>query len=485
VTERARPSPGELILLAALLVLGAALRWYGLDSLPWEQDELYTLRDAKDLGAGAARGGLPGIAARPVYYFLQHLLLQVGSATPFAMRLAPFAFGVAGLAVTWILARRLSGVTGAAVATLMVAVSPWHLYASQFARYWTLVYLLAAAAYLLLPPSRDRDAPGGYLATLAVMFLGALTHPTFVFPMVGFVLTLHLVDAAGRVAWRWPTRRAWIFLWTPLVLGLGGYMAWLMASGSGGSTGDGAGRGLAASLRLVPAMVQWIAPTIAAAAVVGILALAAGDPGERRRWGILALAGSGTSVLLLALASFRTDVYADYGMAALPLLYVSVGVGVDRLAGLAPARAPWIASGLALVLLGGVLPETASHLSDGTRFDYRPAFGWLEQHADGRLVVGWPTSQQRAYAPGLRFRELHPDPRFLEDLLAAEGGFWLVSSYHRRGLVLGGAPLTAWILGHCRTIQVTERPRLDYRSYRVELAWCGDEPVASGTGGTE
>src|SRR5690606_31364865 len=394
--------------------------------------------------------------------------------SPFAMRLAPFAFGVAGLLVTWVLARRLAGVTGAAVATLMVAVSPWHLYASQFARYWTLVYLLAGAAYLLLPRALDRDAPGGYLAGLAVLVLGTLTHPTFVFPMVGFILALHSLDASGRVGWRWPTRPAWMYLWGPLVLVLGGYATWLMMSGQGGAAGNGQGRGLAASLRLLPAMVEWLAPTIAAAVAVAMVGLASGEPGARRRWGRLVLAGSVSAVAILAAASFRTDVYADYGMAALPLLFVSVGVGVDRLAALAPARHGLFAGGLALVLLGGVLPETVSHLSDGTRFDYRPAYGWLEANADGRLVVGWPSAQQRAYAPGVRFRELRHDRRFLDEALASEGGFWLVSSHHRRGLILGGAPVTDWIRTHCRTTMVTERPRLDYRSYRVELAWCGD-----------
>jgi hypothetical protein len=198
---------------------------------------------------------------------------------------------------------------------------------------------------------------------------------------------------------------------------------------------------------------------------------------------VLALAGSASGLALLAVASFRTDVYADYGMAALPLLYASLGVGVDRLAALAPARQGLLAGGFTLVLLGGVLPETVSHLSDGTRFDYRPALRWLEANAGDRLVVGWPSAQQRAYAPGLRYRELRHDRRFLEEALAAEGGFWLVSSHHRRGLILGGEPVTDWIRTHCRATMVTERPRLDYRSYRVELAWCGDPLPTAPAGG--
>src|SRR5690606_36393191 len=111
---------------------------------------------------------------------------------------------------------------------------------------------------------------------------------------------------------------------------------------------------------------------------VAMAGLASGEPGARRRWGWLALAGSVSAVGILAVASFRTDVYADYGMAALPLLYVSLGVGVDRLAALAPARHALLAGGITLALLGGVLPETVSHLSDGTRSDYRPVYRWLE-----------------------------------------------------------------------------------------------------------
>jgi hypothetical protein len=232
-------------------------------------------------------------------------------------------------------------------------------------------------------------------------------------------------------------------------------------------------------------MVQWLAPTIAAAAAVAMAGLALGAPGGRRRWGGFALAGSASALAILAVASFRTDVYADYGMAALPLLYVSLGVGVDRLAALAPARHGLLAGGITLVLLGGVLPETVSHLSDGTRFDYRPAYRWLEANSGDRLVVGWPSAQQRAYAPGVRFRELRHDVRALDETLAGEGGFWLVSSHHRRGLILGGSPVATWIRRHCRTTMVTERPRLDYRSYRVELAWCGDQRLTAPAGGAQ
>ena len=70
---------------------------------------------------------------------MQHLLLKVIPPTALTLRLPAFLFGVLGVWATWRLARRAFGTTAGLVAAALVALSPWHLYASQFARYWTLV----------------------------------------------------------------------------------------------------------------------------------------------------------------------------------------------------------------------------------------------------------------------------------------------------------------------------------------------------------
>jgi hypothetical protein len=200
-------------------------------------------------------------------------------------------------------------------------------------------------------------------------------------------------------------------------------------------------RGLSAGLRLVPAMVQWANPVILTAAVLGLASQLFGTRAEDRRWGGMAAAGCLTGVGFLVVIALRLSVYADYAMAALPLVFVSVGGLLQRMSEALHKGSRSFLAGATLVLTAAVLPGLVSHLSDGTRFDYRPAYAYIE----------------------------------LDQTLQAASGFWLVGSYRRYGMAWdrGGA---RWVTYHCRKVLQTQRPRLDYRSYRVELHWCGPSP---------
>lgn len=455
--------------LAAVMVLAIALRLYRLTAWPFEQDELYTLRDSPN----ALRGVLTGLNAKPVFYLLNQLVLEVLPASPLTLRAFPLAFGIAGVWVTWRLASDRFGQSAGWVAALMVAVSPWHLYASQFARYWSLVYLLAASVYVLYPRSVHVDRVARYLVVLVVVLLGALTHPTFLFPMVGAFVGFHLLSDEGQVRWSWPTRRAWLGLWAPAILLLcAGYVA-LRLSGNEDSLRNWSGRGLAANLRLVPAVVQWTGPAVVAAACAGIAYLCLGTSGRDRRWASLAGLGLVSTVALVLAASFETNVYADYAMGMLPLLYVTIGGAVQRLADGRP-HAHFVVGAAAFVLCAAVLPSTVSHMSDGTRFDYRPAFEHIRDRGPSELMMGWPKAARDHYARELRYSELRPDSASYARILEQNGGFWLVTSHRRYGMMFGTRQVLGWMRAHCRTEAVFQRPRLDYRTYRVELAWCGE-----------
>jgi len=171
--------------------------------------------------------------------------------------------------------------------------------------------------------------------------------------------------------------------------------------------------------------------------------------------------------------SFVTSVYADYGVSALPLLFVAAGALVQLAAERSSVR-PWVLGSVTAAALGaGVLPSTASHLSDGTRFDYRPAFARIRASGSSRFVLTWPIVLQRYYAPELRAGELIADRRFLDSTLDRERDIWAVVSVRRYGVVTDRARVIAgWLRDACRLDDAYERPRLDYRVYRVELYRC-------------
>jgi len=459
----------DLPALLGLLALAAALRLW-MFRFPFEQDELYTFFEARDLFATQLE---PGIDARPLYYLFQHALLWVLPPTEFWLRLPPLVFGLAGVAMTWYAARRFFGGGAALVAGLAVTLAPWHIHISAMARYWSLLYLLAAIYFLSLVLGYRSDGRRPLMFALVALVAGTATHPTFAFAAAGGALGASLVRADGSFGWRWPSRRAWTLLWLPYATFLAVGALALSLTGNEEAVRNWGSRGLLAGLRLVPAIVEWLTPLVAIAAAIGIvLALGTRDP-ARRTWAAVAFGGATVGVLLLIAASAVTSVYADYAAAALPLLFIGVGaLAASALERLRSGGTQFLA--VCLLLIGGaLLPNVASQLSSGTRFDYRPAFRHIQQTAPDRPVLMWPVVLQQHYAPGLDGRVLRIQRQFLDETLGQEGDLWLVASLRRYGYSWDDSHiLPAWLERNCTLEHTYERARFDYRRYRAELYRC-------------
>ena len=461
----------ERVAVTAVMILAVVLRVYEVFRFPFEQDELYTVDEATNLFHTHL---LPGIQARPVFFLLEHPFLSVFPPTAPYLRLLPLLFGVAGVWFTWRLARDLAGPVAGFVALVLVAISPWQLYISGFARYYSLLYLLAALIYWQLPRAYDANRPGLYLAVLVPLFLGAWTHPSFVFPIVGVALAVSFFRKDDTVRFRWPTREAWLWLWGPfMALSVVVLMA-MRVLHHNADVANGGDRGLLATLRLVPAMVDWMTLLVAASAVAGVVLLIRSGADDRRRFGWMAVSGSAFTLLALFALAFRTAIYADYGVAALPLVIVAAAFPVAWLADhLAPAVASLGAAAVAWILIVGILPSTASHLSDGTRFDYRPALNQINATAPSVEVLAWPIAIQRAYDPGLHSREIPTTAAGLDSALQHYRDLWAVTSVKRYGIVGDDTgEMARWLRQNCRQNGEYQRPRLDYRIYRVDLWRC-------------
>jgi Dolichyl-phosphate-mannose-protein mannosyltransferase len=478
----ARAGWPERIAVAAIVLFAVALRAHGLSTFPLEQDELYTVDEGTFLLHSELR---PGIAARPLYYLLVHPMLVGLPQTPVLLRLLPFLFGIGGVIAVWWLARRTLGRTAGLAAATFVAISPWHLYASGMARYWSLVFLFAALSYALIPRAIDRDDWRAYVPAFLVLLLGSVTHPSFLFPMSGAILGAHLIHADGRLGLRWPTATAWRWLWGPYAVALaaGALVVRSLTHASGLTNWNG--RGAAADLRLIPAVVEWATPVMFAAALAGIVLLFRERSPVRRRWALMAGLGIVASLAALIASSTKTNTYADYAMAALPLVLVTAAalpqlIGertgmADGVHPLSPASRWLLAGGVSAALIAGVLPATVSHLIDGTRFDYRPAYRRITAVAPAELVVTGPIGPPEYYGPGLRLADISADTAALAAKVRQERALWVVASEKRYGLVGDdGGALQAWLLARCHLELVTQRPRLDDRLYRVDLFHCED-----------
>jgi hypothetical protein len=461
----------SVMITAAILAIGVGLRIYSAFAFPFDQDELYTIMESRDLFDTVLK---PGIEGRPLYYLIQHPLLALPN-TEAMLRLLPTIFGVLGLLVTMVAARTLVGPVAAISALLLASLSPWHLYTSGTARYFSLVFLLAAVVTWRLPIAVERDRARDFLIVLATLMVGTATHPSFVFPAAALALSVTLMRREGALRWHWPSKRAWTFLWGPYAAFLAvAYLA-LKLSAQESALRNWGGRGLLATLRLVPAIFEWTTLPVVALALAGAaLLLVARD--ARRQAGLMALLTPVVTMLTLFVLSFRTDVYADYAVGMLPIAFVAAGGAVQLLYERLRRGG---AAGAALVLLvtvAGGLPSTVSYLSDGSRFDYRPAFDRINREGPQLPVLTWPRVIQMRYAPALRGFELNVPTARRDSLLESSGELWAVVSVKRYGIAGDDSgELGQWLIDRCRMVDGHERPRLDYRLYRVNLWRCNRE----------
>lgn len=469
------PLNRKLFALVLLIVVGLLLRLDGAIRFPFEQDELYTVDEATNLFHTRLQ---PGIQARPVFFLAEHPLVTHAPHTGVVLRTIPLIFGILGLLMTWSLARRVMNEETALVAVLFAVLCPWHLEASAFGRYYSLLYFLAAAVYWRLPIAYDTDRARDYAWALIPLLIGAWTHPSFVFPVAGAVLVVMSVTREGVFQWRWPSRTAWLVLWGPFLAVSAAIIGAIRVLHTSTTVANGGDRGLLATLRLIPAMVDWMTPILFAAAVAGAIVLIASRVPERRRMGWMALIGSICMFVALFLLSFKTAIYADYGIAALPLMLVAAASAVQWIAeSVAPQRQTAVLWTVALLLVVGMLPSAVSYLSDGTRFDYRGAYARIERDAPTVAVFTTPIVLQREYAPNLRAYEFPTTTARLDSLLAKEGDVWAVVSVKRYGIVGDDTgEIARWLRARCRQVDSYQRPRLDYRLYQVDLWRCTQTP---------
>ncbi|WP_193767671.1 glycosyltransferase family 39 protein [Halorientalis pallida] len=183
-----------VIALAGVVLLGAALRLYGLGVESIWVDEAITLRFVRNHGPLELLWVIPSKQPHlpPYYVFLDVWVALVGTSAT-AVRFPSAVFGILSLPVLYLLGRDLFDRPTGLVATLVFAVAPFQLYYAQETRMyslWTVLTLCSFLAFLWLRRRPTRRLAAGYVvATLST----AAVHPFGLFVVVTQGLVL-LVD---------------------------------------------------------------------------------------------------------------------------------------------------------------------------------------------------------------------------------------------------------------------------------------------------
>jgi hypothetical protein len=192
-THSPRPSwPPDRFALPLVLLLALVLRVREALATPLWYDELYTL--------SALQRRWPEVLAvmradvHPPLHFALGWAWYHFAHSDLAIRSLPIAFGLAGIAAAWALARALFGRAEAHLAALLLALHPWHVYVSQEARsypvLWCFLTLAALGAWRWSESGRTRDGAlfvaGGALALWTHYLAGIVLFVQFAWGLARF-----------------------------------------------------------------------------------------------------------------------------------------------------------------------------------------------------------------------------------------------------------------------------------------------------------
>lgn len=483
-------TPG--LVIACLTILALALRFWRLGDWNFEATEMFTLRDSL-----RPRWGNP----RPLGYLLNYYL--VGSFRPLdelGLRILPALFGVLAIPAFYWVGRRLIGTRAALLGALLLTVSGLHVFYSQFARYWSLVFLLCAIyPYALYRGVRERDR-GALAIGLVTAVLAVLAHPVSILLVGGPAIWLavtYLRPHRFRQAWahsgfRWGMALGVVLLVLIAIRILPLFQGWISMHDQNPGMGQflhgpKKGHGIK-QMVLLTAYVESLTLPVVLGGVVGLYLL---WRQHDRVLGIFLTSLAAFPLIFIALVSIRTPVSTFYLLPAAPVFFLGAGVFLDRIFQVDwKVRPRWLVPTTILVLfMTAGAPTLVSQYRNGRRFDFRSVARWLEpQLSQGDVVYSDQPMVLAYYLKNPPVQKLRPTSEPLREAAGAvrrAGGqaLWVVapapSHALRTNLKPGG--LADWMYENCQMRTTIGRGRLDFRQQYLQVYRCPPElPAGAG-----
>ena len=128
----------DVAIALALTLLAFITRIYGLGTWDIILDEYFTVTDAANRTM---------TLINPAYYWLVLGSFKLFGVTEWSVRFPSMVLGVISVPVFFITWRNILGRHAALIGSVLIIFSSWHLWHSQYARFYTGVFLFASLAY--------------------------------------------------------------------------------------------------------------------------------------------------------------------------------------------------------------------------------------------------------------------------------------------------------------------------------------------------
>ncbi len=425
----AKSRPGTFHLVLGLTTLLAALlRFYKLGEWSFWLDEVYTIGRAQahySTLEAVLRNLPPNRNWVPLSTMLTAGVINTLGTSEWSARLVSAVIGVISVPALSVPVKRLFGPGVALIAAVLLAVSPWHLYWSQNARFYTSLMLLYSLALATFFVGLERDRPGHLILSLFLFYLAASERllALFIVPVaVCYLVLLRVLRFDTPPGLR---VRNLVIVSSPAIA-FGILEAYRFASSGSSMLSDEVaifgGRPVDNPVRLSILVIFNIGvPLACLACAAGINALM-----QKSRVGLFLFVSAVVPPLVLAALNPFFFTVDRYVFVALPSWITLGAMAVHELYRRTQGRLRLLAASIPLLLLAGAAGENLMYyqINQGNRLDWRAAFQFIqEQKEDGDITVS-AVPEVGTYYTGeevLPLEDVEPDA-----IAAGKDRYWVV-----------------------------------------------------------
>lgn len=375
----------QVVFLGLIVFMAAVLRFYKLDAWSFWLDEILTINASEFIADWP-------LTRLPVYLVATRVITDFLGVNEWSARLFSVIIGIVTPLIMYFPVKRLFGGNVALIAMFILALSPWHIFWSQHARFYTLWLLFYCLGLLLFYIALEEHRPKLLVIAVILLILAVRERimALFFVPALGLYLFALLGLRFGNAfRLKRPALLA-VFVGVGLILAydVGGYLFAGRGSAIVSVMEAFIGQQNTNPLRLGASIIYRISlPVIAFGAMGGLLLL-----WERQRSGLFLVINAFIPPLILLVLSLVMFTVDRYIFMALPFWAILTAIALHRL--IEGSRNPLFAAGIMVFLFVFLLSEDVLYYQyqHGGRADWRQAFALVEQQqeSDDIILSNWP-----------------------------------------------------------------------------------------------
>ena len=450
------------IILVLLFFIAILSRFYGIWEWSLVNDEYFTVTKAYERYASIIN---------PAYYSLVVLTNKLFGSAEWLSRIPAFILAVFSIPVLYFSWSRNIGRNAALFASGILIFSAWHLWFSQFARYYIGVLLFSSLAYFFFFRAIYVTRLSNLIWAIIFSVLTVLFHVTAIFVPVSAAVAYLVIYVFLKNNENVNINNVRIYLILCLIAGVLISPVLFMVMNKWVATSQTWGYG---AILIIPQLVKYIQIPIVITAFFGWLVLLKKDKVAATFFLFVLVT---PALFLVGSASFMA-ISPEYAFYTLPMAVILAGIACEEVRAHLSSTHSFVVSSVAFFLLiSTLLPSFASHFLDRKSLNFNSVVNFIDENFQN-------TDQVLSFKPGfelpngkyfvsLPFISFERDTSIdwyqeLQPLIDVENRTWIIISSKRKPF----APrLQHWLFCNAKLVWQKYAVRLDYEvnGYQIYL----------------